>query len=221
MERGVPAEKVSVVMNVADDTIFHQAAATNLSVGSDGCFRLVYHGNLTYRYGVDLAIRAVNLVRHEIPEIYFHIHGAGESLGSLKRLTDELDLRDHVHFSSDFVPTSELPKVIMQAQVGVVPYRRDVFTDGILPTKLMEYAALGVPAIAARSSAIEAYFDETMVEFFTPGDVQELARCILTLYSDRERLSELAEGAERFNQCHSWSKIGGEYVALVERLSNR
>src|SRR5438874_8438514 len=31
-------------------------------------------------------------------------------------------------------------------------YRRDVFTDGILPTKLLEYVALGIPAIVARTT---------------------------------------------------------------------
>jgi glycosyltransferase involved in cell wall biosynthesis len=78
-----------------------------------------------------------------------------------------------------------------------------------------------LPSIVARTSAISAYFDETMVQFFTPGDVEELARCILTLYSDRARLAQLAQGVEKFNQHYNWAKLGAEYVALVERLSAR
>lgn len=101
-------------------------------------------------------------------------------------MAKELDLLDkHVHFSTKVLPVADLPDLIRSADVGLAPYRRDVFTDGIVPTKLMEYAALGMPAIAARTTAIEGYFKDTMVEFFTPGDVEDLARCIFRLYSDR------------------------------------
>jgi len=218
IERGQPADKVTVVMNVADDRIFHRDAATD-APGDDGGFRLIYHGTFTQRYGIDLAIRAVNLVRQKIPEVHLTVHGAGEYREALMKLTDELNLREHVHFSTRFVPTSELPKLIRRADVGVVPYRRDVFTDGILPTKLMEYVALGVPAIAARTPAIAAYFDETMVQFFTPGDPDDLARCILALHSDRKRLAQLAQGAEKFNQRYNWPAHSAEYVRLVDQLA--
>jgi glycosyltransferase involved in cell wall biosynthesis len=221
IQRGLPAEKITVVMNVADDRIFHRTSAIALSARNDDRFNLIYHGNLTRRYGIDLAIQAVNLVRQKIPEIHLTIHGWGRYLETLIELADELDLREHVYFSSRAVPAAELPQLIRKADVGVVPYRRDVFTDGILPTKLMEYAALGMPVIAARTPAITAYFDEKMVQFFTPEDPDDLARCILTLYSDRKRMEQLAEGTEKFNQRYNWTKLGAEYVALVERLGTR
>jgi glycosyltransferase involved in cell wall biosynthesis len=60
-----------------------------------------------------------------------------------------------------------------------------------------------------------------MVEFFTSGDADDLARCILTLHSDRKRLARLAQGADKFNQRYNWTKLAGEYVALVEQLGSR
>jgi glycosyltransferase involved in cell wall biosynthesis len=221
IERGVPAAKVTVVMNVADESIFHRDPAVQSQSRDDGHFHLIYHGNLTKRYGVDLVLQAVDQVRGQIPNIRLTVHGAGEYLRELKDLAVDLGLQKHVLFSTDFMPTSELPKLILEADIGVVPYRRDLFTDGILPTKLMEYAALGVPAIAACTPAITAYFDETMVQFFTAGDVKDLARCILALYSEPQRRAQLAQGAEKFNQRHNWAKISATYVALVERLSSR
>jgi glycosyltransferase involved in cell wall biosynthesis len=96
-----------------------------------------------------------------------------------------------------------------------------VFSGGILPTKLMEYAALGIPAIAARTTGIAAYFDETMVQFFTPDDVEGLAHCILTLHADRERLAQLAKGSGKFIECYNWTRLGAEYAALVKQLSKQ
>jgi glycosyltransferase involved in cell wall biosynthesis len=222
IQRGVPASKCSVVMNVADDRIFHRggpAAASHLA--QNGSLKLIYHGNLTQRYGIDLAIRAVALVRKQIPHIQLIVHGWGDYRQELVNLANELDLGEHVLFSTRALATSELPDLIRSADVGVVPYRRDVFTDGILPTKLMEYTALGLPVIAANTPAILAYFDETMVQYFTPDDPEDLARCILALSSDRQRLAHLALESDRFNQQYNWARVSAEYVALVERLGAR
>lgn len=221
IRRGVPAGKVSVVMNVADNRIFFRLPAVERPAGNQDGFNLIYHGTLTRRYGVDLLVRAVDVARREIPHVCLTIHGAGEFREALMQLTEELDLKAHVAFSTRLVPTPELPQIIRKADVGVVPNQRDIFTDGILPTKLMEYVALGIPAIAARTPAIDAYFDETMVQFFTPGDVDDLARCITSLHGNRERLAALARNSDRFNQRYNWAKLGADYVALVERLGNR
>ncbi|HID61152.1 MAG TPA: glycosyltransferase, partial [Anaerolineae bacterium] len=135
------------------------------------------------------------------------------------RMADELNLRENLVQFRPAVPAEQLPPLIAAADVGVVPYRDDVFTDSLLPTKLMEYAALGLPAIAARTTAIASYFDETMVQFFAPGDVEDLARCILTLYSDRKRLAQLAQGIEKFNRRYNWPAQSAEYVRLVDQLA--
>ena len=51
--------------------------------------------------------------------------------------------------------------------------------------------------------------------------MDELARCILTLYHDRTRLDNLARNIAKFNEQYNWAKISAEYVALVERLGTR
>lgn len=222
IRRGVPASKCSVVMNVADDRIFHRGAPAAAShPAKNGGLKLIYHGNLTERYGIDLAIRAVALVQKQIPNIQLIVHGWGDYRQALVDLADEMSLGEHVQFSTRALATSELPDLIRSADVGVVPYRRDVFTDGILPTKLMEYTALGLPVIAAQTPAILAYFDPSMVQYFTADDPEDLARCILTLNSDRKRLAQLAQESDRFNQQYNWARISAEYVALVERLGAR
>jgi glycosyltransferase involved in cell wall biosynthesis len=219
ISRGLPADKVSVVMNVADDQIFVQPSEPR--AGDPEQFRLFYHGTITRRYGIDVAIRAVDMVRRRLPGVHMTIHGIGEYRDEMVQLVEQLGLQSHIQFTSDYIPTSDLPKIIRQADLGVVPYRRDVFTDGILPTKLMEYVALGVPVVAARTPVIESYFDETMVQFFTPEDHQDLARAILALHDDQARLRDLARNADRFNQRYNWQKVSAEYVALVDRLHSR
>ena len=173
------------------------------------------------RYGVDLIIRAVDKVRQDIPGIHLSLLGSGETRDDLITLTQELDLPEHVKFSAQTLHVSELPQVIRRADVGIVPNRSDIFTDGLLPTKLMEYVALGTPVIAARTPTIESYFDDTMVKFFKPGDIDDLAACIISLHANRSLLVQFAQNSEKFNQKYGWPSVAANYVALVNRLNGR
>lgn len=220
IQRGVPPQKCSVVMNVADPKIFRPPDDQDAYLPKGDEFRLVYHGAIPERYGLDLALLAIDRVRHEIPNIHLTIVGAGDHLPTLIQMTEDLDLKEHVAFEKGRL-AEKLPEIISTANAGIVPYRNDAFTDGLLPTKLMEYAAMGLPAIAARTTAIEATFSGTMVELFEPGDVEDLVQCIRKLHNSPERLAELARGSDRFNQRYNWPKIGAEYAALVEQLRVR
>jgi glycosyltransferase involved in cell wall biosynthesis len=215
IHRGVSPERCSVVMNVADERIFTPHRRT-VPAGTD--FRLIYHGTVTERYGLDLAIRAIDQVRDEIHGVHLTIMGNGDHLPALKELRRRLGLETLVDFRENHLPTEELPGFIGSADVGLAPYRDDVFTDGIVPTKLMEYAALELPCIAARTTAIEAYFGDAMVELFTPGDAEDLARCIRELWRRPERRAELARRSRRFTRRHNWRRVGADYVELVRGL---
>jgi glycosyltransferase involved in cell wall biosynthesis len=204
-------------MNVAEQTIFGPPENPDAYLPQDGDFRMIYHGAIVPRYGLDLVLEAMAQVRHEIPAIHFTILGGGEYMATLRRMTEELGLTDHVTFEKGRT-ADKLPAIIRAANLGVVAYRNDVFTDSLLPTKLMEYAAMGMPAIAARTTAIEATFGGTNVEFFEPGDVEDLARCMRELHNSPERLAELARGSAKFNERYNWTKVGEAYGALVDRL---
>lgn len=219
IERGVPAEKISVVMNVADDDIFQRPSNGSSPPQSDKGLHLIYHGMVTYRYGLDLILQAMAQLCPELPGIHFTLVGDGHYMKTLMRLADELGLNDQVTLRWGFLPAEDLPTIILNADAGIVPYRNDPFTDGLVPTKLMEYAALGLPCIAARTTAIEAYFSGAMVEFFEPDDLDGLVRCIRLLYNNPERMVELRDGSQKFNEQYNWTKIGTEYVALVDRLN--
>ena len=213
--RGVAPERCSVVLNVADPRIFVPSARRP----RDNRFHLIYHGSVTHRYGLDLAVRAVGLVREEIPRIKLTILGRGDQMPGLLELRGRAGLGNCVELRDEFVLAEDLPDLIAEADVGLAPYRNDVFTDGLLPTKLMEYAVLGLPCIAARTTAIEAQFRDTMVEFFEPGDAADLARCIRDLHAHPGRRAELAHRSQHFTHRYNWDRVGSEYVALVDRLA--
>lgn len=216
--RGVPENKTSTMMNVADESIFHPSEKLRYRPHNGKSFRLIYHGTFAWRNGLDLAIQAVDRIRYDIPGIHLSLIGGGEYLPQMVKMIEDLRLYQHVSID-DLVSAEDLPRIILSCHLGIVPIRSDVFTNTALPTKLMEYAALGLPAIAGRTTANHTYFQDSNTEFFEPGNLDDLARCILMLYRNPDRMAELARGSKNFTQRYNWTKIGLEYVNLIKQLS--
>jgi glycosyltransferase involved in cell wall biosynthesis len=217
IQRGLPPSKCSVVMNTADDRHFTPdifAAKEH----RNNALQLIYHGTLTYHNGIDIILKALCLLSNELPGLRLTIHGTGEYLETLQSLAHELKLNGRVIFSLDFVPVEDLPAFLASFDLGIVPTRKDIFADGILPTKLMEYAALGMPTIASRTSAITSYFDETMIELFEPEDTRGLAECINALCQNHSRYWELSDNIQKFTSRYNWMLQKAEYSDLVRKL---
>jgi glycosyltransferase involved in cell wall biosynthesis len=216
IERGIPAEKISVVLNLADERIFKRPSRSKEYMTKE-MFIVIYHGTITPRYGVDLAIQAVNYLRERLPSIRLWLVGRGEYLEDAISLVKDLNLQDFVIFK-DIVPLKDLPALLMQADIGVASYKFDGFTDGCLPTKLLEYTALGIPSVVAPTPVIKDYFDETMVEFCAPEDAKGLADHIYLLYSNPGRYNELARNTAKFNERYNWTNQAEEYAKLVKSM---
>jgi glycosyltransferase involved in cell wall biosynthesis len=214
--RGVPAEKLTVVLNSADERIFHRP---DVPPPPGAGFVLISHGTLLERLGFDEPIRAVGILRDRVPDLRLVLVGDGEHAPALRRLAAELGVQDRVAFLGQR-PLEQIPQHLLSAHVGVVPIKLDVFTDLMLPTKLLEYVAMGIPAVVARTRTIEAYFDDSSVAFFRPGDPGDLARAIAELAANRGRARQQAANAEhKFLSRHSWGHTKQVYGELIGELA--
>jgi glycosyltransferase involved in cell wall biosynthesis len=217
LDRGVEPDKLTVVMNAPDGRYFAQRV--NVPPLRDDRLRLISHGTLVERYGFDTAIRAMAIVRERFPQARLTIVGDGELAPTLKKLVSDLDLDAHVELIG-FRPLEEIAGLLAEAHVGISANKLDAFTDLILPTKLLEYVTVGVPAVVARARAVTMYFDSSCVRSFRPDDVEDLACAIEELASDPARAATMAERAARgFVPLYGWEQMGRRYVELVQRLA--
>lgn len=218
IRRGVPPDKCSVVMNLADTRIFKPLTREELASRNDSHFNLFYHGDMPERYGLDLLIRAVARLHEQYPQLHLILVGGGQFLDRLKQIAAELNLDENTVEFMGGIPAEQLRPQFARADLGVVPYRNDIFTDSLLPTKLMEYALLGLPTIAARTTAISGYFDDSMVKFFQPDNLDDLANSIASMIDDPALREEYTRGIGRFNELHNWAQESADYAAIVDRL---
>lgn len=217
VSHGNPAKKFFVLLNTPDQRWFNKCEQS--SPRADGLFRLVYHGTISRRHGLDVGLEAVASLRTRIPSLSFDVVGDGDDLGRITRRARELCLTDIVHFSGRLLPLEELGAAIRGADVGVIPILNDEFTRYMLPTKLMEYALLGIPTITSRTTTIESYFDDTMVRYVKPGSAESLAEAIWDLYQCPAKRRAIASNAERFNSNFCWEKQRKLFYEFVDDVA--
>jgi glycosyltransferase involved in cell wall biosynthesis len=219
VDRGIPPSKLEIVMNSADERIFSSDDPSGMTRSSNPGLTLISHGVLVERSGYRTIVRALPEVRKVHPDVRLLIAGHGEDEAPLRALISELDLEKHVTLLG-FKSLEEVARIVKTADIGVTANREDVFTRLIVPTKLMEYVVLGVPAVVSRLPAVEQYFDETMVNFFEPDDPQDLASVVLSTADDLAKAREVARRTrERFVSEYGWATMKRRYVQLVDELA--
>src|SRR5262245_11619727 len=206
--------KCSTILNFPDPAIFRCRGRSRC----DGKFIMLYPGTLSWHQGVDIAIRAFHLVRNDLPNAEFHIHGAGTTRDSLLQLIADLGLQDRV-FIKKSVPLLEVSSVIENADLGIVPKRKDPFGNEAFSTKTLEFMSLGVPLIVSDTAVDTYYFNDSVVTFFHDEDEHDLARCMLMMGKHPEFRRELAGNALEFVKDYSWDVRKTAYFSLVDSLA--
>jgi glycosyltransferase involved in cell wall biosynthesis len=196
---GVPARKLAVVMNAADSALF-PPREKEPPITNDGPIRVVYHGTILHRYGVDLAVRAFAKARETEPRLQLDLYGGGDFVPELERLVADLGLGpDVLRMTGKHVPLDEIAAKIRDAHLGLVP-NRDDHEDSVLPTKLLEYLAVGIPSIASRTRCVGRFFDERQVELVEVGEVDQMAEALVRLSRDGKRRQALIKGGRAWDQ---------------------
>lgn len=213
-------DKCTTIPNYPDRNIFsHSGDFPKPSSSENKPFTIVYHGSLTEHHGVDIAIKAMGILRDQgkIGSFRFLLYGVGQSKPQIIALIELLKLEKFVSVMGG-VPFRDIPKILKETDLGVVPKKDGLFVGDALSTKLFEYAAMGVPAVVSRTPAEQRYFSEEEVRFFKAEDPEDMARCILELYEDSASRIAMAKKALKKMECYNIEVNASKYLDIIKKL---
>lgn len=216
LTRNPIAHKLEVVMNAPDPRYFKHRGSGSRS--TNATFRLFHHGQILRRYNFETALEGVRMASRKIPHVELDIYGDGKDayISEIKAQATSMGLQDCVHFH-DRVPVEQVPELISQADVGIVPCRKDVFVDTVmLPVRLLEYVAMGLPSVVSRVGTVEAYFDDTQVGYYGHDNPVELSDRIIELYEDRRLREDRAKKALRAFEGLDWPAMVKRYYRVID-----
>ena len=186
-----------------------------------------YIGVMGPQDGVDIVVRAVDVVVHEMgrDDIAFTLIGKGDCFDELVALRDELKLNGHVEFTGR-APDELVKRVMSTADVGLSPDPKNPLNDVSTMNKTMEYMSFGLPVVAFDLKETRVSAGDAAV-YVIPGgdqdqDVRAYARAIVDLVDDEaERLRMGKLGRARVEDELAWAYQEKAYVAVYDRLTGR
>ena len=223
LTRNPIAHKIEVVMNAPDPRYFRytgSGASHPTEMDLSNPFRLFHHGQILRRYNFEAALEGFSIARKEIPSLELDIYGDGEEqyLREVKEWVTNHDLEGRVRFH-DRVPVERVPDLIRNADLGLVPCKKDVFVDKVmLPVRLLEYVAIGLPSVCSRVGTVESYFDDTEVAYYEHNSPQQLADNIVRLYRNPDMRERMARNAiKAFRSCE-WPRMQKRYYRILDQM---
>jgi glycosyltransferase involved in cell wall biosynthesis len=211
--RSVAESKVTTILNFPDTQVFQLKGRNR----DDGKFILLYPGTLNYHQGLDIAIRAFSTIKDSVPEAEFHIYGSGDQSEFLKSLVGELGMENKVFFKGSLA-VEQMVRVIENADLGIVPKRKNGFGNEAFSTKILEFMAMGVPVIVPDTEIDTYYFDEKVAKFFRADDENSLADAMLLLIKNSAVRENLVRSASEFVKKYTWDVNEHIYIGLVNSL---
>jgi glycosyltransferase involved in cell wall biosynthesis len=218
---GVEPERLTVIPNGMEPSLFR---ATSLPLARSPA-RLLYVGTLAEWQGLSVLLKALAVVRREVPaELYILGSGRERQRRRLLRAAERLALAGAVFLEAPVVH-EQVAEWIAAADVCVAPlgYNERNVTQGCCPLKVIEYMACARPVVAANLPVVrELLRDGIEGLLFEPDNSDDLGHKLLSVLRERELAGRLAlAGARRAHADFSWRTAQLRLLTLYEGLLGR
>lgn len=211
--KGIQPEKISVVMNGVDATLFKpikDITHIKRKFGAEDKFVCSYFGTVGMAHGLEVILKAAKVYKEKNDHrILFWIVGDGARKTELETEAKWLGLNNVVFTGR--LPKDRIPEMISASDACLVHLQGTEFFGNVIPSKIFEFMAMNVPIIMgvkgqAREFIIEADAGISMV----PDDPTSLMACIEHISNNGEKsFSGRKYVTENFNRDELAEKMLG------------
>jgi len=222
--RGVDPQCVQVIPNAVDTARFvrdpprDDALADSLGIGDRNVVGFL--GSFYAYEGLDLAVRAIDVLRQRGRDVRLLLVGGGPQEENLRALVSRLRL-DASGIFAGRVPHADVPRYYGLIDALVYPRRSMRLTELVTPLKPLEAMAQGRPVIASDVGGHRELIDSGENGLLFPaGDIEALAESIDALVRDPEQRARLvAAGWRRVDSERTWPRSIERYREVYAAVS--
>lgn len=224
LDKGVPAEKLSVIPNWVDTDFlkpFPKDNPVSRKYGLNDRFVVMYSGTISIssNRALERVLEAAAAMK-EHTDVVFVIVGEGMKKAELQKRAGELGT-DNVRFLP-FQPYEDLPRLLASSDVLLVPLDKEKSQMSV-PSKLYNFLAAGRPVLglAPPDSEVAALIRENRCgDVVAPDDIPGLREALLRLKGDAGARRDMASNARRYVVDNFARKtIMDRYEALLKSVS--
>ena len=210
ISRGFAPEKLKILPRGLDTTLFNperrDLAFWKKFGESNGAVRLLYVGRISKEKDLDVLAQAYRQLREEGLPIQLYLVGDGPYLQALNSTL----LRDAVF--TGYLRGKELATAYASADLFVFPSTTDTFGNVVI-----EAQASGIPVIVSDTGGPKELVDPNVNGLVTKShSVEDLARAIRELVTDRRKREQMARQARRAVVDRSWPSAFRKFWAATD-----
>jgi glycosyltransferase involved in cell wall biosynthesis len=221
VERGVPADKITVIPNGVDADLLDARPPDPTRLRQawqlEGRFVCAYIGTIGLASGLEILLRAGRRLQEMgRKDIVLLAVGDGAVREELEAEARRQGL-DNVRFTGRR-PKDEMPDVLALADVCLVHLRKTPLFETVLPSKIFEAAGMGRPILIGVNGDARALVEEAGAGLaFEPEDEEGLVRALLFLADHPEEGRAMGARGRAFMRVRfNRDRLAADYLALLE-----
>ncbi len=155
-----------------------------------------YGGIIGHAQGLQVVLHAASKVENDIVKIV--LQGAGPELEGLKQLNKDLGL-SNVFFLPP-VKKEEMPSILKEVDIALVPLRKlDIF-QGAIPSKIFEALAMEKALLLGVEGEAKIHFIDKADAglFFEPENADDLAKQMASFADNPEQVKQMGQNAREY-----------------------
>lgn len=199
LARGVAADKVTYIPYGTDVEMFHpgvDGSSIRQELGLQERFVVLYAGALGQANDIDTLLRAASRLKSE-DAIRFVLFGDGKERARLQAEAQRMNLSNVIF--AGVRPKKDMPRVLAAADACLAILQDIPMFRTTYPNKVFDYMAAGRATLLVIDGVSRALIEASQGGVFVqPGNDEELAKAILELSKDPERLRQMGANARNY-----------------------
>lgn len=160
-----------------------------------------YGGILGHAQGLHTVLEAAKLIEQQANCVIV-LQGAGPERESLMALNDKLGLSNVLFLPP--VKKEEMPAILKEIDVALVPLRKLEIFQGAIPSKIFEALAMKKPVLLGVDGEAKRHFIDSAQAgvYFEPENATDLASKMTKMAEDLPSLVQMGENARQYVTTH-------------------
>jgi len=220
-EVGLSAEKVICLPNTPSGKIFeNKVFDSEILAKYQDRFVLFYAGNIDILRGLDVAVRALPLLKEEIPNVLLLLVGKIVKPYNPVELAEKLGVSDHFHFDG-WSPIEKLPSYIQASDLCLFtpPANREEINRTIA-TKIYQYMQLDKPVIVGQAKMMKEFVESRQIGYvIDETSPEDFARTVLNYYRNKETEDfRISVKCEQIKSGFVWEETVKRLISVYNKL---
>ncbi|MBR5276142.1 MAG: glycosyltransferase family 4 protein [Bacteroidaceae bacterium] len=215
--KGIPAEKISVVKNGANTDLFKPRAKSPellKKLGLEGRRVLGYVGTLGMAHKIDFLIDCVK----DLDDYALMILGNGAERDNIKQKIESEGLKNIVLIDS--VPKELVPEYIALQDAALVNLRKSPLFTTVIPSKIFETASMRIPILLGVDGEAREMVEEFGAGlFYEPENKAEFLERLNTLFSSKEVYEACCDGGEKLAEAYDRKRLAAEMLNIIAEVA--